>query len=132
MTLTNGVDILIAATPFVLARVLGLGWTNLERLQTLVFDNGYLLMEKYRNQVREFYRAYDMLLRNNDWLQLAQIVVVTPNWSNKLAQFVDHVLATPVILCEDKLEAAFYGQVHHVLMECESSHEKVIFINLNL
>ena len=126
MTLTNGIDILISATPFILDRVLGLGWTNLERLRTLVFDNGYLLMEKYFHQVREFYRSYEMLLRNNDWLSLAQIVCVTPNWSNKVGQFVERVLATPVILCEDKLEAAFYGKVHHVLMECDSTHEKVI------
>lgn len=125
MPLINGVDILIAATPFILDRMLGLGWTNLERLHTLVFDNGYFLMEKYSTQVREFQRSYELLLRNHDWINLAQIVVVTPNWSNKLAKFVKSVLASPVIICESKLEAAFYGKVHHVLMECDSTHDKV-------
>lgn len=125
VALINGVDILIAATPFVLARMIGKGWTNYERLHMLVFDNGYLLMEKYAAQVRELKRAYEGVLQVQDGLIRAQMVVVTPNWSNKLAAFVSQTLKNPLVLCESKLEAAFFGKVHHVLKECESSQEKV-------
>lgn len=122
--LMNGIDVLIASTPFVLDRMLGLGWTNLERMHTLVFENGYLLLEKYAEQVRQFQRSYHHLLQNNDDIYLAQIVVVTPNWSDRLAKFVESMLIMPVVLCESKLEAAFYGKVNHFIIECESTHQK--------
>ena len=56
--LINGCDILIAATPFCLLRMIGRNRTNLERLQYLVFDEAYLLLEKFSYQIKVLMSRY--------------------------------------------------------------------------
>lgn len=128
VVLANGVDILIAATPFCLVKALGSTRTNLERLKYLVFDNAYLLLDKYAKQIDALMAHYMNLLRINEWQAVVQFVAVSPFWSHKLKNFIEAYFRLPVIISDNKLEASFFGNVLHILMECDSNNQKVLII----
>lgn len=123
--LLNGVDILITATPFCLLKVLGNSFTNLERLRYFVFDQIYLLLEKFPRQIKALMAHYSNLLNVNDKQPIAQFVLLSNYWSTKVKSFIENYLMHPAFIISNKLEASYFGQTHHILEACSSSEDKI-------
>ena len=128
--LFNGCDILISATPFCLLRMLGKNHTNLERLQYLVLDEAYLLVEKFGYQMRVLMAKYCDLLRINERQNIAQIILMSSMWSAKLAKFVDAYLLERVFIATNKLEASYHGQTQHVIHECKLEEKYTYLVDI--
>ncbi|CAF0769025.1 unnamed protein product [Brachionus calyciflorus] len=115
--LANGVDILIAATPFCLLRAIGSAKTNLERLKYLVFDEGYLLLEKFPYQIKTLMEVYANLVKISNTRIIAQLILVSSFWSTKLEKFINSFMVKPAFIIGNKLEASFFGKAHHILKD---------------
>ena len=118
--LANGIDILIASTPFCLLKAIGEAKTNLERIRYLVFDQAYLLLEKFPLQIKTLMEVYTNLIEISDSPYRAQFILISHFWSTKLKKFIEKFLIKPAFIIGNKLEASFYGQTHHVLKDIES------------
>lgn len=90
--LTNGVEVLIAATPLCLLRMLGMSRTNLERAQYLVFDETNLLLDKYPKQMKALLSHYKNMCCITEHHIPAQIIVLSSHWSQRLSSFIDTFL----------------------------------------
>ena len=121
MPLFNGCEILIASTPFCILRMIGNGFTNLERLQYLVFDQANVLVEKFPRQIKTLINRYHTCLKINDQQPVAQFILMSNYWSNKLNVFLDFYMMSRVIVATNKLEASYFGRTQHVIYECEES-----------
>jgi superfamily II DNA/RNA helicase len=83
-------------------------------------------MDKFPSQVKAIMSHYNNLLNQPLKRQLpAQIMAFTSQWSPKLRNFIDWYLYEPIFVSNNKLEASFFGQTHHVIMECSSRNEKI-------
>ncbi|RNA14464.1 ATP-dependent RNA helicase TDRD12 isoform X1, partial [Brachionus plicatilis] len=118
--LTNGIDILIAATPFCLLRAIGEAKTNLERIRYIIFDQANLLLEKFPLQIKTLMEVYTNFIEINECPYRAQFVLISHFWSSMLKKFIDKFLIKPAFIIGNKLEASFYGQTHHVLKDMEA------------
>lgn len=119
--LFNGCEILIASTPFCILRMIGNGFTNLERLRYLVFDQANILVEKFPRQIKTLVNRYHNCLKLNDQQPVAQFILMSNNWSNKLNVFLDSYMMSRVIISTNKLESSYFGRTQHVIYECEES-----------
>jgi superfamily II DNA/RNA helicase len=119
--LINGCDVLVAATPLVLLRMLGQGRTNLERLECLALDEAHLLLEKFPAQMRVLMSRYGDLLRVNENQSVAQLVLFSSLWSTRLKSFIGSYLLEPAYLLANKLEAAHFGSTEHSIFDCSAS-----------
>lgn len=122
--LINGCDILICATPFCLLRMLGHRRTNLERLQYMVIDEAHLVFEKFPRQIRVLMAGYYDLLKLNEKINVANFVLCSSLWSAKLKSFIRTYMLSPVMIMCNKLEASYFGQTEHMVIECGSSKQK--------
>jgi superfamily II DNA/RNA helicase len=120
--LINGCEILISSTPFSLLRMIGHGLTNLERLQYLVFDEANVLVEKFPRQIKTLMSHYHNLLKINDNQPVAQLILMTHYWSNKLNIFLQSYMMSRVVIATNKLEASYLGRTHHIMQECDNDH----------
>jgi superfamily II DNA/RNA helicase len=125
--LVNGCDILIAATPFVLLRLLGLKKTNLERVEHFVFDEANHLIERFYKQMSVLMKCYRDVLNLYSEKMIAQFIVFASTWSNQLKRFLEKYLPkSPMCFISDnKLESAYYGQCRHVVQELNENDEKL-------
>ena len=117
--LANGCEILISSTPFSILRMLGHSRTNFERLKYLVFDEANILVEKFPRQIKTLISHYHNLLKINDRQQVAQFILITNYWSNKLNVFLDSYMMARVIVTTNKLEASYFGRTQHIINECD-------------
>lgn len=118
--LANGTDILITATPFCLLKAIGEAKTNLERIRYIVFDQAYLLFEKFPLQIKTLMEIYTNLIEISDLPYRAQFILISHFWSTKLKKFIEKFLIKPAFIIGNKLEASFCGQTHHILKDIES------------
>ena len=110
--------------------MLGYKKTNLERLQYMVFDDACLLVERFYKQVYTLIQCYTELLKLRASLSQAQFIVFSSLWSTNLKRFLERYLPSMAMLTDNKLEASYFGQTHHVIDECdkESKLKKVLQI----
>jgi ATP-dependent RNA helicase TDRD12 len=123
--LSNGCDILICATPYCLLRMLGNGKTNFERLEFFVIDEANIVLDKYGKQVQTLMDSYANFLKIQIKKKVAQFILFSSTWSNKLKDFVSCFFTDETILFESKLEATYFGNVNHIVHEVDSIKEKV-------
>ena len=100
--------------------MLELGHTNLERLQYLVFDEANILVEKFSQQINTFISCFYNLIKDT----LAQLILVSHFWSNKLSVFLDAHMTSRVVVATNKLEASYFGHTQHAIYD-ESSRTKL-------
>ena len=91
-----------------------------------VLDDAYLLMQKCGYQMKVLMSTYYDMLRISEDQTLAQILIFSPLWSSALKKFLVMFVDNPISIIENKLEAAHYGQTHHVVDECASAKAKQI------
>jgi len=101
--------------------MIGNGFTNIERLQYLVFDQANILVEKFPRQIKTLINRYHNSLKINDLQPIAQFILISTHWSNKLNIFLDSYMMSRVIITTNKLEASYFGRTQHVIYECEES-----------
>lgn len=128
VALLNGVDVLIAATPFSLVKALGSCKTNLERLRYLVFDETHMLLEKYGRQISALMSHYAHLLQINVNQPIAQFLVFSNYWSIKLKRFAESYMLEPAVVSPNRLEMSFFGQTEHVIKECRVKNQKFAYL----
>jgi superfamily II DNA/RNA helicase len=119
--LINGCDILVAATPLVLLRMIGQGRTNLERLEYLAVDEAHLVLEKFPGQMRVLMSRYWDMLRINEHQSIAQLVLFSALCSTRLTKFIGAYLLDPAYIIANKLEAAHFGNTEHMIFDCSAS-----------
>ena len=129
VSLTNGVDILICSTPFILLRMLGHKRTNLQRLRYMVLDEANVLIEKFSRQMKTLMSHYGNLLAINDRQTVVQFVLIANYWSNKLRHFMSSFLMERALITTNRLEASYFGQTHHTTYECSSPDDKLGYLN---
>lgn len=123
--LSNGCDVLICATPYCLLRMLGNGNTNLERLEFFTIDEANIVLEKYPKQMKTLMDIYANLLKIEVRQKIAQFILFSSTWSDKLKEFVSLYFMDETILFESKLEASYFGNVNHIVHEVKSISSKV-------
>jgi superfamily II DNA/RNA helicase len=105
--------------------MIGMGQTNLHRLKYLVLDEADILLQKYPKQIRVLMQHYNVFLENSTNPIIAQMVLFSETWSERIGKFIDLYFMEEVILFTSKLEAAFFGNVNHVIHECDGSKSKL-------
>ena len=123
--LSNGCDVLICATPYCLLRMLGNGNTNLERLELFTIDEANIVLEKYPIQMKALMGSYANLLKVEARQKIAQFILFSSTWSNKLKEFVSMYFMDETILFESKLEASYFGNVNHIVHEVKIANDKL-------
>ncbi len=84
----------------------------------MVFDEAYLLVERFYKQISALMMCYAEVLQMSSNLTRAQFLVFSSLWSSKLKRFIHKYLPKLSMLTDNKLEASYYGQTHHVVDEC--------------
>jgi hypothetical protein len=88
--------------------MLGHKKTNLERLQHMVFDEAYLLVERFYKQISTLMMCYAEVLQMSSNLTRAQFLVFSSLWSSKLKRFIDENLPFLSTITEKKRGKVYF------------------------
>lgn len=97
-------------------------YTTLDRLCHIVFDNADFLVEDFTTELKEIMRVYGRLLVSQPGrVAPRQAVIMTSSWTLGVASLVRAYLGNPLIIMNDKVEAAIYSGVKQAVELCSAS-----------
>lgn len=119
--LLNGCEILIT-TAISLNDAIEVGYTNLNRLCHLVFDNAHKLFDHFTEDVQTLMKNYESVLRKNSSLVVNQIIVVGMKWSFSIDSFSRKCISPePMVIISNKVETALFAKVPFVVELCNAN-----------
>ena len=119
--LLNGCEILVS-TVMALNEALEAGYTNLNRLCHLVFDNAHRLFESFTEDVQTLMKSYESVLQKNSNLTVNQIIVIAMKWSFGIESFMRKCInPEPSVIISNKIEAALFAKVPIVVEVCNAN-----------
>ena len=119
--LLNGCEILIT-TVIALNEALDAGYTNLNRLCHLVFDNAHQLFKNFTEDVQKLMKSYEGVLQKNSNLTVNQIIVIGMKWSFSIDSFMRKCInPDPLVIISNKIETAIFANVPIVVEVCNAN-----------
>ncbi|KAK3755414.1 hypothetical protein QZH41_016628 [Actinostola sp. cb2023] len=145
VSVLNGCEILVATVPCFL-RMLTHNYTPLDRLCHIVFDDADILVEDFTSELKDIMRVYGRhLVSKPGRIAPRQAVIMASTWTVGVASLTRAYLGNPLIIIDDKVEAAIYSGVKHTVELCstnqrltrllgfldhaDKTHEIVVFTN---
>lgn len=116
--LINGCEILISTVPS-LNKMVEAGYTNLNRLSHIVFDNCDLLVEKFTDDIKVLMRQYAENIKKQN-REKCQIISIGMKWSYGIHSLTSSYIMDPLVIIANKIEATLYAKVPFVVELCTS------------
>eukprot|EP00111_Clytia_hemisphaerica_P003727 TCONS_00010704-protein len=117
----NGCEILVT-TIISLNEAIEAGYTNLNRLCHIVFDNAHKLFENFTEDVQKLMLSYETVMQNNSNLTVNQIIVIGMKWSFGIDSFMRQCInPSPLVVISNKIEAALFAKVPITVEVCKAN-----------
>lgn len=117
----NGCEILVT-TVTSLNNCIEAGYTNLNRLCHLVFENARRLFDEYTDGVKTLMATYENVLKNNPSLTVNQIIAVGMKWAACIKSFMKQCMPSDQLaVISNPVEIAVFAKVPIVVELCNAS-----------
>jgi len=127
----NGCEVLVATVPCFL-RMLKRGYTPMDRVCHIVFNNADVLVEDFTAELKDIMRVYGHHLKSQPGrIAPRQTVVMATSWTVGVASLVRAYLGNPLIIIDDQIEAAVYCGVKQTVELCSTSQRLTRLLGKN-
>lgn len=98
------------------------GFSPLDRLCHIVFDDADILVEDFTSELKDIMRVYGRhLVSQPGRVAPRQAVIMATSWTVGVASLTHAYLGNPLIIIDDQVEAAFYSGVKQTVELCSTN-----------